>query len=1765
MSSQQTVLRVQTNIPGQISGATKYEFLDLYSSIPILINKSFAELGDIGKRNSDYSVGVLLPGSKKNNRFFENFFNVDAASLYFNPLLKVPCNILIDDEPYFTGYMRLNKISVKDSKVEYDVTLYSTPAELYGSMGNNLLRDLDFSDDDYHFNHSFNLESVTEGFSYQNFQINGEKPKPYFYPVVHNGYLYTGSTVNFTGGTILSRTRLYTSTANSAGQLDSYSTPAAAWADGVQQYRINSPGQGLYNNQLKPALNIWSLLQLIFKTYGYQIESDFFNTPWMKSLYMYGYFSSDATKFSFQVYEIQSLPIEGVEVFFVQISGDVYAVVAKLGTGVPCYCAEDINIRLNYTSTSFDLTIPYGTSGLTVNNIGQTFISGSSPQVPNGTTLKFLPVSVGDTVNYVDGDYVDFNLVIDQNIKQIDILSSIAKKFNLVLIPDPNNGSVIRIEPYDFFIGTGEVHNWSDKISYDKGFTVEPALNFIESELQITDQDDNDEGNKLFKESNNRTYGQNFVYNPTDFKSQTKKIDTIFSPELIRKWDADNVNNIGLPLGINYVSSNNQVGSGSTVNVNWIYKGVKTKPKLMFWLGNFNPFIDLVGETFDATQFYKTYTAYISNTSGSTFYQFDRLPVISHTMPMGNPDSNKINNDSQCLLFNSELPSDEIGVQTFNTYTENDAYSTFYQGRVDNLYNPNTRVLTGYFNLNYADLKNLNPQDLIKIQEQYFVVSKIDGFNLTNRELTKVELVQFNGQPNSYPNRYFQYFYCDNPSTIFKFKTDFTNPNLLDTNYGWSVYYDNQIGSFSGDTNNVPSGFTSTFLDDDNRYVPYYIYEVSEDTYNSSGADWSYDSLHNYIYSFTYGPFQQNMPTFWLNSGSTVTGINLFADCAAFNTARTTYGILTGSSTNHGAVITPTPTATPTPTPTPNVVEPMRGSLLITYREPNANTFITYVNVLVNGIDRQVTHNDIDDLYSTYIYSGDVITIKITTTSNVNSIDVTRRDYTTDSQNGDDGIRDTFITGTTGTSVGGFYELTFTAEPNSLDYNFEYLVIASTKFPITPIPILNSNLWLYVDANIPESYPGSGNSWFDLTYNHFIGELNGNALPVQYTSGTPSYFTFNPYTNPTIYDFNYEQATAFNGLSKGSSVNKSFGGWVRSDVLDTEQMFYQMSSNGSGIDEYGLKITKNVNNKFVVSSIQQGGVETSVISTTSCQRGYWYYVYGTWNQTLKKIEIYINGVLENSATSLSSQDLIITPNNGWYIAGTYGTVFCPPYFFDVKIGTFELYENRVLTPTDVLYNYNETEYQYPAEILPSPTPSPTPFVPSISSTNLFTYLDVKQTQSFPGLVPNCNCNNWYDISYNGNNAEECFATYTSTSPAYLDFNAFGYSFVNDASKGSNSADKSIGGWIKTDSSADEKTFFIKGRGSLGWNMRMYKTTSDRFALSIVQSGITTPTTTIISSTVMTTNTWYYVFATWDRINKQLKLYINGVLEALVYTSTTNDLRNSIYGWTIGANFQTTVSPVPQNVKISDFELYENRVLTSTDVGNNYNAQCTIYGLPILPTPTPTPTPTNTSTPTRTPVTPTPTASITPTITLTPTITPTVTPTITVTKTQTPTPTPTPLPILVTLNYNPDFTGNVGNSTCYGSVELYCSSIQQWEISTSTTTVRGTTRSISQNVFWDCPLGGSTSNMSLRISGTAVGNYLAPQNSVKRDIISVTVRVYDSSNNLLSTDTGFNNTNQTIQIPPGFYSQGTSAVGIVPSVMPPGGGKIIVDITDDFII
>jgi hypothetical protein len=955
-----------------------YDTLDLYTDIPLKLNKSFAELQDIGKRNSDYSVGLALPGSKKNNAFFESYFNVDTNSLYFDVTKRVNIDVLMDDEQYFVGYMRLNKVSVLNSKVEYDVTLYSTVGDLYGKMGNNLLKDLDFNDMDWHFNHYFNVYNVASTWSQNTIQNGRVIPSLWMYPVVHNGYLYSGTPVNQSGGTVDSQTRLYTST----NQIGTYATYAAyVSANGLTaDYRINSPLNPILDNQLKPSLNMYALINLMFKNYGYTIKSDFFETPWFKLLYMYGYYSFDGTKFGYKTPVPQTIPLEGVDVLLIETYVDsseypcgtqyiktdrTYTIyVVKKGTGIPCLSADQINLTLDfalfpcYGGPSVPYTVPItiapNTTGTTYSWVSNQYVDcgygcpfsleytqnygvdlSQSNVGVSSSPLAYLPQPANSNVLFTEGTYVDFSLVIDTNIKQIDILSSIAKKFNLVLIPDPDVPNQLIIEPYDYYIGSGSIYDWTDKLSFDKGFTVQPALNFIESELILTDQEDGDEANKTYKDRNKLIYGQNIVYNPTDFKSQTKKIDTIFSPEVIRKWD----NNIGIPLGINYAGQSNNQPSGGSEEVRWQYTGIKSKPRLIFNNGNLSPFLDEVGQSFNFVSSFRINNMFFRiqpstgvnpgapGPDGNT-YAIGSLvnPVISHTMPYGNPDDNKINNDSICILFNSQEPDDiGLGIPTFNAYTDNDMYRLFYQNRVDNLYNKNTRFLSGQFNLKLSDVKNLEPRDLIKIQEQYFYVNKLEGFDLTNPELTKVELVQTNNRvrPQPYPTRYFKYVYCNQVGVkVYKFRT-FFNPeentdgrlatangeelnSIRRTYFYWSIFYDYMVGALGGSVSGITASYNNPGF---GSVWAYTMTEITEDEYGDPSYFWWYEDDNNnlFIDRLSLEPSliqSNNAQLIWVLSnqfGINKAFFNAAVDCATFS----------GYCASNGVTISAAPGSTP--------------------------------------------------------------------------------------------------------------------------------------------------------------------------------------------------------------------------------------------------------------------------------------------------------------------------------------------------------------------------------------------------------------------------------------------------------------------------------------------------------------------------------------------------------------------------------------------------------------------------------------------------------------------------------------------------------------------------------------------------------------------------------------------------------------------------------------------------------------------------------------
>lgn len=138
----------------------------------------------------------------------------------------------------------------------------------------------------------------------------------------------------------------------------------------------------------------------------------------------------------------------------------------------------------------------------------------------------------------------------------------------------------------------------------------------------------------------------------------------------------------------------------------------------------------------------------------------------------------------------------------------------------------------------------------------------------------------------------------------------------------------------------------------------------------------------------------------------------------------------------------------------------MRGSLIITFIEDIVGDFVDFYNVYVNGEHRDLSYTKSTKLYSTYLYIGDNVTITLTTPPYIQkTIDVNRIDYTTDNENSDNGIKTTYISGTTESVLSGL-TLSFIVSTLSSSYDFEYRINCTTEelfYLLTELddPILN--------------------------------------------------------------------------------------------------------------------------------------------------------------------------------------------------------------------------------------------------------------------------------------------------------------------------------------------------------------------------------------------------------------------------------------------------------------------------------------------------------------------------------------------------------------------------------------------------------------------------------------------------------------------------------------------------------------------------------------
>jgi len=219
--------------------------------------------------------------------------------------------------------------------------------------------------------------------------------------------------------------------------------------------------------------------------------------------------------------------------------------------------------------------------------------------------------------------------------------------------------------------------------------------------------------------------------------------------------------------------------------------------------------------------------------------------------------------------------------------------------------------------------------------------------------------------------------------------------------------------------------------------------------------------------------------------------------------------------------------------------------------------------------------------------------------------------------------------------------------------------------------IVTDGLVLHLDAANTKSYPGSGNTWSDLSGNGNDGTL----------------------VNGVGYDSSNLDSLSFDGVNDRVSLGTG------NTVFPLHQISYEfifkslgtVPTTGTSPSLMGLTYGVRL---FVQSTRLLAGFDSmssfdylSTSGTNNYRDGKWYYVAVTHDGS--NFKIYVNGTLSNSRTSTWT-GTTRWPTNSFNLGRDNNN---SNYFFYGNIATFKLY-NKALTPQEIQQNYNATKSRF---------------------------------------------------------------------------------------------------------------------------------------------------------------------------------------------------------------------------------------------------------------------------------------------------------------------------------------------------------------------------------------------------------------------------------------------------------------------------------------
>jgi hypothetical protein len=721
--------------------------VSITGNIPVNITLAIADVREPDKRNSSFSKTISLPGDKTINTLFEHIFEVTTDLNNFNPNLKTFCQYYVRSEKVFEGDLQLLKIKKKGispyTEITYEVSIVGRLANVFLDLGNALLTDLDFSD----LNHTFSYANrnwtptIGTGYTYpladygcwgaSTAYWNFAFLKPAIFEREYIDRIFESIGKTFSGTYMTStyeKSILIPDTNEGAlkmsnSQINGVSFYAGKTADTTYNIPLTyNPfwGQMWYTNGNMAYAGVGNFNDDSTTPFydggnNYNVATFYYTSPVAFNIGV-------KTQLNFEVRV--NAPATTNNMIIDQGQYNFTAIIDFNGL---TQTMATVSVVPNFTSwTSFSISvsapnvpIPQG-QPITVliysddaNAQGTFFFNGFVPVIAGTASidLKLLSTSWFSATS-ADGFLpigytVDMNKTVPKNIKQIDFLMGVIKAENLYMeldLTDPNN---YIIEKRVNFFQTTNPLDWTDKWDFERETEVIPMGELDWREYLYTYKKDGDKFNKLYFEEYGEVYGQELIRVDNDFIRNQKKQELIFSAT---PMVGNALNNLVYPM---YAQIDGNTIKPMACNIRRLYwGGVIQPPGVGFW--------------------------YMINASSSQSYD------TFSTFPYAGTIQNPYNDPLLPAQFSLDwgIPRKLYYNYPSNTYTNDNLYTRNYQEFIEQITDPNSKIVVMWMYLKASDISKFTFRKRIWIHDSYYLCNKIIEYNPQEIGPCKVELLR---------------------------------------------------------------------------------------------------------------------------------------------------------------------------------------------------------------------------------------------------------------------------------------------------------------------------------------------------------------------------------------------------------------------------------------------------------------------------------------------------------------------------------------------------------------------------------------------------------------------------------------------------------------------------------------------------------------------------------------------------------------------------------------------------------------------------------------------------------------------------------------------------------------------------------------------------------------------------------------------------------------------------------------------------------------